>query len=298
MEFYKSVLISEKGPPTVLKLTENELREPSDNEVRIKIICTGVGFTDVIMRYGHYVFAPKIPFVPGYEIIGTVDMLGKGASNISIGQLVAALTVHGGYAEYIYLPPEELVLVPENLDSKEALSLILNYVTAYQMLYRVAEVKQEQTVLITGASGGVGNALLQLGKIAGLKMYGTASKKKHSLVTQLGGIPIDYHSDSFVDIIRQKEPDGIDIVFDAVGWRFAWQGYKLLRRGGKLVSFGQRGSLKNGKMNTMTGLMDFFLPNILNLVPDGKQLLFTVLQGYIGKTRNHSRKICKSYSNY
>ena len=185
MEFYKSVIISEKGPPNVLKLIENELREPSDNEVRIKIICTGVGFTDVIMRYGHYIFAHKIPFIPGYEIIGTVEMLGRGVTNVLKGQLVAALTVHGGYSEYIYLSPKELVSVPENLDQKEALSLILNYVAAYQMLNRVADAKQGQAVLITGASGGVGNALLQLVQIAGLKMYGTASKKKHPLVTKL-----------------------------------------------------------------------------------------------------------------
>lgn len=283
MEFYKSVIISEKGPPNVLKLIDNELREPLENEVRIKIICTGVGFTDVIMRYGHYIFAPKIPFVPGYEIIGTVDKLGKGVTNLSQGQLVAALTVHGGYAEYIYLPPEELVSVPENLDPKEALSLILNYVTAYQMLNRVAEVKQGQTILITGASGGVGNALLQLGKSAGLKMYGTASKKKHSLVTQLGGIPINYHSDDFTEIIHQEEPDGIDAVFDAIGWRSARQGYKLLRRGGTLVSFGQTGSLKNGKLNTITGLMDFFLPSILNLIPDGKRASFYGITGLYRK---------------
>lgn len=274
MEFYKSVVITEKGPPNVLKMIENELREPLEYEVRIKIICTGVGFTDVIMRYGHYIYAPKIPFVPGYEIVGTVDKLGKGVTNVSQGQLVAALTVHGGYAEYIYLPHEDLVSVPESLDPKDALSLILNYVTAYQMLHRVAKVKQGQTILITGASGGVGNALLQQGKIAGLKMYGTASKQKHSLVTQLGGVPIDYHSDNFVEIIHREEPDGIDAVFDAIGWRSARQAYKLLRRGGTLVSFGQTGSLKNGKLNTITGFMDFFLPSILSLIPDGKRASF------------------------
>ncbi|MBU2864691.1 medium chain dehydrogenase/reductase family protein [Reinekea forsetii] len=283
MKFYKSVVISEKGPPNVLKQIENELREPLENEVRIKIICTGVGFTDVLMRYGHYIFSPKIPFVPGYEIVGIVDKLGEGVTSLSQGQLVAALTVHGGYAEYIYLPSEELVSVPENLDPKEALSLILNYVTAYQMLFRVAKIKPGQTILITGASGGVGNAILQLGKNAGLKMYGTASKKKHALVTQLGGIPIDYHTDDFMEKIKQEEPDGIDAVFDAIGWRSAKQGYKLLRRGGALVSFGQTGSLKNGKLNTLTGLMDFILPSILNCIPDGKRGSFYGITGLYRK---------------
>ena len=267
----------------MLQIVENELRAPSGDEVRIKIICTGVGFTDVIMRYGNYIFAPKIPFVPGYEIVGIVDALGKKVKGVSIGQRVAALTVHGGYAEYIYLPPEELVAVPDGLDAVEALSLILNYVTAYQMLHREAQVKSGQTVLITGASGGVGNALLQLGQLAGLKMYGTTSKKKQDLVRQLGGIPIDYLGEDFVEVLREQEPEGIDAVFDAIGWRFGWRAYKTLRRGGKLVSFGQTASVQNGKVNVMMGYVDFLLPSILNVVPDGKSGTFYGITGLYRK---------------
>ena len=283
MEQYKSVIITEKGPPKVLQVVENELRLPAVNEVRIKIICTGVGFTDVIMRYGNYIFAPKIPFVPGYEIVGIVDALGEDVMDVSVGQRVAALTVHGGYAEYIYLPPDELVPVPDKLDAAEALSLILNYVTAYQMLHREAQVRPGQTVLITGASGGVGNALLQLGQLADLKMYGTASKKKHKLVTQLGGIPIDYQTQDIVQIIREREPDGIDAVFDAIGWRSARQGYKVLRRGGKLVSFGQTASVQNGKANAMAGFVDFLLPILLNLIPGSKRATFYGITGLYRK---------------
>ena len=132
---------------------------------------------------GNYIYAPKIPFVPGYEIVGVVDAIGKGVTGIFVGQRVAALTVHGGYAEYIYLPPEELIPVPNDLKAAEAVSLILNYVTAYQMLHRMARVYSGQSILITGASGGVGNALLQLGLLAELKtMYGLTSKRKRDLV--------------------------------------------------------------------------------------------------------------------
>src|SRR5689334_18933242 len=102
---YQSVIISKKGRPEVLQIVENELREPESGEVRMKVICTGVGFTDVIMRYGYYPYAPKIPFAPGYEIIGRVDAIGSGVSSVKTGERVAALTVHGGYAEYIYLQP-------------------------------------------------------------------------------------------------------------------------------------------------------------------------------------------------
>src|SRR5574342_1090206 len=138
---YKSVIITRKGPPSVLQVVEKQLRPPAAGEVRVRILYTGVGFTDLIMRYGNYRFAPPIPFVPGYEIVGIVEALGAEVTGITAGQRVAALTVHGGYAEYIYLPPHELVPVPDGLDAVEAVSLILNYVTAYQMLHRVAGVR-------------------------------------------------------------------------------------------------------------------------------------------------------------
>lgn len=280
---YKSVIISQKGPPSVLQVIEKEVRAPAADEVRVRILYTGVGFTDIIMRYGNYRFAPSIPFVPGYEIVGIIDALGADVAGITVGQRVAALTVHGGYAEYIYLPPEELVPVPDEVDAAEALCLILNYVTAYQMLHREAQVQTGQTILITGASGGVGNALLQLGQLAGLKMYGTASKQKQDLVTRLGGIPIDYRTQDFVQVIQEKEPDGIDAVFDAIGWRSARRGYQLLRRGGRLVSFGQTASMGNGQANTLTGLADFVLPLALNLVPDGKRGTFYGITGLYQK---------------
>lgn len=271
---YASVIITRKGSPDVLQVIENPLRAPESDEVRIKILYTGVGFTDVIMRYGYYPYAPKMPFAPGYEIIGIVDVVGSGVTGVAVGQKVAALTVHGGYAEYIYLKPDVLVPVPDGLDDIEAVSLILNYVTAFQMLHRAANVQPNQTVLISGASGGVGNALLQLGKLDGLKMYGLASKKKHDLVTQLGGIPIDYRTEDIYQFVHSREPNGIDYAFDSVGAQTARAGYRLLHRGGKLVCIGFTGSIKDGKSDTMAGIVGFMLPNLLNLLPDGKSATF------------------------
>src|SRR5690348_15676711 len=122
---YRSVVITRKGPPDVLQITDNPLRAPVTGEVRVKILYTGVGFTDIMMRYGNYRFAPPIPFAPGYEIVGIVDAVGTEVVGIAVGQQVAALTVHGGYAEYIYLLPSQLVPVPSGLDPVEAVSLIL-----------------------------------------------------------------------------------------------------------------------------------------------------------------------------
>jgi len=234
---YKSVIVTRKGSPEVLKIVENDLHEPLAGEVRIKILATCVGRTDIGYRKGELSFAPKIPFVPGYEILGVVDAVGEGVTNVAVGDRVAALIGHGGYSEYIYLGKEHLVHVPANLDPAEAVTLILNYVSAYQMLHRSVQVKAGDKVLIIGASGGVGTAMLQLGKLADLRMYGTASLSKHNILTELGAIPIDYHTQDLVDVIHQAEPNGLDFVFDGVGGEYGKIGLEVLGKGGKLVEY-------------------------------------------------------------
>ena len=234
---YKSVIVTRKGSPEVLKIVENDQREPLAGEARIKILATSVGRTDIGYRKGELSFAPKIPFVPGYEILGVVDAVGKGVTNVAMGDRVAALIGHGGYSEYIYLGKEHLVHVPANLDPAEAVTLILNYVSAYQMLHRSVQVKAGDKVLIIGASGGVGTALLQLGKLANLRMYGTASLSKHNILTELGAIPIDYHKQDLVDVIHHAEPNGLDFVFDGVGGEYGKIGLEVLGKGGKLVEY-------------------------------------------------------------
>jgi NADPH:quinone reductase-like Zn-dependent oxidoreductase len=234
---YKSVIVTRKGSPEVLEIIENDLRAPLEGEARIKILATCVGRTDIGYRKGELSFAPKIPFVPGYEILGVVDAVGAGVTNFAVGDRVAALIGHGGYTEYIYLGKEHLVQVPANLDPAEAVTLILNYVSAYQMLHRSVQVKAGDKVLIIGASGGVGTALLQLGKIADLKMYGTASLSKHNILTELGATPVDYHTHDFADVIRRMEPDGLDFMFDGMGGDYAERGLAVLRQSGTLVEY-------------------------------------------------------------
>jgi NADPH2:quinone reductase len=158
--------------------------------------------------------------------------------------MVAALPIHGAYAEFICLPQRELVPVPSGLNAAEAVSLVLNYITAYQMLHRSAKVRPGQRVLIHGAAGGVGTALLQLGRLAGVEMYGTCSSLGAPTVSEMGGIPIDYRQQDFVNEIHRLTGDGVDVVFDPIGGTHLWQSRKALRPGGRVVGYGLRSSLR------------------------------------------------------
>ena len=158
--------------------------------------------------------------------------------------MVAAMPIHGAYAEFVCLPQRELVPVPSGLDPAEAVALVLNYITAYQMMYRSAEVKTGQRALIHGASGGVGTALLQLGRLAGLEMYGTCSSAGAAAVTGVGGVPIDYKRQDFLKEIHRLTGDGVDIVFDPIGGKHLWQSRKALRGGGRVVGYGLISSIR------------------------------------------------------
>ncbi|WP_197475165.1 alcohol dehydrogenase catalytic domain-containing protein, partial [Oleiphilus sp. HI0079] len=185
---FKKIIISEFGGPEVLKLVmQASLPEPSPQQVRIKVLTAGAAFTDTMIRKGQY---PDVkdqpPFTPGYDLVGRVDKIGPEASGFALGDLVADLTVIGAYAEYICLDADKLTLVPEGCQPNEAVSLILSYITAYQMLHRIAKVQKRQSILIHGAGGAVGTAMLQLAKQLGAKVYGSGSKSKHSLIESLG----------------------------------------------------------------------------------------------------------------
>jgi NADPH2:quinone reductase len=201
-----------------------------------------------MMREGIHPETPRLPFTPGWDLAGVVDRLGNGVSGIEPGQIIAALPISGAYAEFVCLPQHELVPVPPGLDTAEAVSLILNYVTAYQMLHRSAKVRSGQRVLIHGAAGGVGTALLQLGRLAGLEMYGTCSLRGASAVSELGGIPIDYQHQDFVKEIRRLTGEGVDAVFESIGGTHIWRSRKALRSGGTVVAYGLTGSLREGRL--------------------------------------------------
>ncbi len=274
---YKHIAISRFGGPENLLLLEDDLLEPRSNEVRIKVLAAGVSSADILMREGVHPESMnrKTPFTLGWDIVGIVDKLGDNVSTWQTGQVVAALAIVGGYAEYIFLSPDDLVPVPPELDYAEAVSLVLNYTTAYQMLHRCAHIKLAEIVLIHGAAGGVGTALLQLGKLENLKMYGTASYEKHDIVSSLGGIPINYKSvDVNQEIIRRTRQNGegesgVDVVFDGLGGKSLKSSYNALRNGGRLVAYGPFSPLDIGNWMTMF---------TLNLVPNDRKFILYSIQ--------------------
>jgi NADPH2:quinone reductase len=211
-------------------------------------LAAGVSLPDLMMREGVHPETPKLPFTPGWDLVGVVDRLGDGVSGLEPGQCVAALPITGAYARFVCLPQRELVPVPLGLDAGEAVSLVLNYVTAYQMMYRSVKLAPSQRVLIHGAAGGVGSALLQLGRLAGLRMYGTCSSRGASTVSDLGATPIDYQQREFVTETRHLTGKGVDAVFDGIGGSHIWRSRKALRHGGTVVAYGITSSLRAGRL--------------------------------------------------
>ena len=268
MTSYRSVMATRHGQADVLQVVENDLRPPEAGEVRIKVLAASVSGPDVAHRTGDtlYTGTPmaknKPPFVPGYSIIGDVDAVGTDVENVAVGDRVGVLTIVGGYSEYLYWSSNWLIPVPESVDPVDAVTLILNYIVAYQALHRTAKVKAGEIMLIVGASGGIGTALLQLGQLADLKMYGLASERKHRVLCDYGAIPIDYHAQHFAEVLRQAEPDGIDIVMDGMSrMAIIRNGLSLLRHGGRVVSFGDPRHLLVLLQMLMTMVTVNLLPN-------------------------------------
>jgi NADPH2:quinone reductase len=242
------IIVDHYGGPEELRVVEEDCPEPIAGQVRVKVRAAGVALPDVMMREGIHPETPRLPFTPGWDLVGAIDRIGEGVRGIEPGQIVAALPIFGAHAQYVCLAERELVPVPAGLDAAEAVSLILNYITAHQMLHRSAKVKRGQRVLIHGAAGGVGSALLQLGRLAGLTMYGTCSSRGAAAVSDLGAMPIDYQMQDFVEEIYRLTGDGFDVVFDGIGGTHIWRSRKALRRGGRVVAYGLTGSLRGGRL--------------------------------------------------
>jgi len=239
---YRAVMLTKKGGPEVLQVVELPIEQPGQGQLRVRVRAAGVGATDLIMLAGAYMFAPKIPFVPGYEIAAVVEAIGAGVTGFDLGQRVAALTVYGGFAELLVREAEHFLPIPVGVSDRDAAAVILNYVTAWQMIHRVAKVRPGQTALVTGAAGGVGTAVLQLLRLMGVKTYGAASRRKHAILRSLGATPIDYQAGSLDSLTRALEPTGVDYVFDAVGGANIGPCIGALRRGGTVVGFGFMGA--------------------------------------------------------
>ena len=268
---YKKVILKEFGGPEVLQVVEEaNLPEPGAGEVRVKVLAASATFTDTMVRKGiYYGFKETPPLSPGYDMVGVVDKLGAGVTNFKVGQTVADLTVFGAYTEYILRPADALVPVPAGLDPAETVSMVLSYVTAYQMLHRSANVQRGQKILVHGAGGAVGTALLELGALLDLEMYGTASKSKHELVKSLGATPIDYKSEDFV--ARVQAAGGVNAAFDAIGGENFKRSFKSLNKGGTMVAYGFYNNAM-GKGGNVP--IEYMRVALWNIQPNGRKSVF------------------------
>ncbi|WP_364744177.1 medium chain dehydrogenase/reductase family protein [Arthrobacter sp. LAR12-1-1.1] len=245
----KRVVIDRFGGPEVLKVMEVDDPRPGPGEVRVKVLASGVSFTDTQLRVGTYLGGPKPPFTPGYELVGIVDELGPGCSRVRMGDRIGALTVWGANAERVCVPEVYAVAVPEDLDPAEVVSLVFPYMTAYQLLHRTAKAKSGESVLVHGAAGRVGTAVLELGALAGLRLYGTASGPDCEAVERLGAVAIDYHNEDFLARVRGLTGDGVDVALDGLGGPLSLRSFRALRPGGRLVVFGRYATITRGRKN-------------------------------------------------
>ena len=245
---YTRFIIPRYGGPEVITVAEQECPAAMAGEIRVKVLAAGVSLPDVLAREGVHPETPRVPYTPGWDLVGMVDQIGKGVAGFELGQTVAAMPISGCYAEYVCLPQRKFIPVPAGLDPAEAVAVVLNYITAYQMLHRSAKAKPGQRMLIHGASGGVGTAFLQLGRLAGVEMYGTCSAQAAEVVKELGATPIDYRNSGFVQEIHRLTGDGVDAVFDGIGGDNLWRSREALREGGRVVVYGFQAKLRGGRM--------------------------------------------------
>lgn len=279
---YRQVTITKHGGPEVLRITENEIPEPPRGQVRVRILAAGVSFADLLMREGLHPeawFRP-LPLTLGWDVLGVIDRVGVDVKTLQVGQLVAALPIVGGNAEYLCLPEREWVPVPTDVDPAEALAVVFNYVTAYQMLHRSAGVKTGERVLIHSAAGGIGSALLQLGRLMELDMIGTASRSKCQLVEELGARAIDYRSTDFVDAVHRLTGEGVGVVFDGIGGSNLQRSYWALRPAGRLIAYGLSATLGGGRQlrSILANLKDWARIFSLNLTADQRRVSLYSIQ--------------------
>jgi NADPH:quinone reductase-like Zn-dependent oxidoreductase len=273
---YRRVVISRIGGPEVLQVVEEEnLPQPQPGQVRIHVLAAGVARADSLMRRGRYPGeVPPLPYTPGYDVVGRVDSLAADRPDLAVGDMVAALARTGGYSEYICLPSAVLVKVPEGIDPGEAVCLVLNYLTAAQMLHRFAQVEQGQQILVHAAASGVGTALLQLAKIRGARVFATASTQKLPILEEYGAQPIDYTRQDFRVAIRKSSVNGVDAAFDPLGGSHLWDSFQALSPSGTLIAYGELRTAGTDQPKLIDTWAHQFLPRLLRMLPDRRTVLW------------------------
>jgi len=260
--------------PEGLQIRTRALLAPGPGQAQVAVKATGVSFAEQQMRRGKYYDQPPFPFVPGYDLVGTVTAVGAGVDPTMIGRRYAAITKVGGWASDVLVDAADLVAVQDGIDPADAATLLINGATAYRMLHRVAKARPGQTILVLGANGGVGNTLVQLARRDEIRVIGSASPRHHDALRALGAEPVDYRDPDMAARVRELAPQGVDAVFDHVGGSGIVESYRLLARGGTLVSYGtaatrnEVGSSRKPVLALIARLVAW------NLLPNGHKATF------------------------
>jgi NADPH:quinone reductase-like Zn-dependent oxidoreductase len=265
------VQVTRFGGPDGLGVVDAPLPTAGRGEVRVRVLASGLEYTDVLIRRHLYpqTAARRPPFVLGYDVVGEIDQLGDGVSGLQLGDRVADMTVVGSNAAYRTLRADRLTRVPAGLDTAEAATLILSWTTAYQLLHRAARVQRGQRVLVQGAAGAVGQALLTLGRMAGVDLWGTARGEHAALIRALGATPIGYQREDFTRVL----PGGFDVVFDGIGEEGYRRSFAALKGGGLLCAYGYSAGVQ-AQRRMLTMLMWIARLYLWRLSPGGKRARF------------------------
>jgi NADPH:quinone reductase-like Zn-dependent oxidoreductase len=268
------VVLPDVVEPDGLVIRHRPIPTPAQGQALVQMLATGVSFAENSMRRNRYPGQPKFPFVPGYDLVGTVTAVGPDVDPTLVGQRVAAVTKTGGWSTHLLIDPRNLVRVPETIDPADIEAVLLNGITAWQMLHRAARVRRGQTILVHGASGGVGMILVQLARAAGIHVIGTGSPRNHDTLRELGVQPLDYRDPNLVDRVRELAPDGIDAVFDNIDTTSFKRSFKQLNRGGALIAYGTASQLDdtNNLILTFLGILTRF--SLWSLAPNGRRATF------------------------
>ncbi len=267
----RGVQLAGYGGPECLRVVDLPMPEPSSGQVRVRVLASSVNYTETLIRRHLYpqTAGYKPPFVMGYDVVGEIDAIGPGVTGFRVGDRVADMTVVGSDANYRLLEARDLTFVPKGIDLAEAATLILSWTTAYQMLHRSAKVTPGQRILVHGAGGAVGQALLSLARIAGIATWGAAHGKYAALIRELGATPIDYDHEDFAQVL----PSGFDVVFDGIGEDGYRRSFASLRPGGLLVAIGYSASVQAKKR--MPAILAMIARMYLwGLLPGGKRTRF------------------------
>ena len=265
------VRVSRFGAPEGLEVVDAPLPTAGRGEVRVRVLASSLNYTEVLIRRHLYPQTMRLrpPFVMGYDVVGEIDQIGDGVRVFQVGDRVADMTVVGSNADYRTLRADDVARVPVGVDAAEAATLILSWTTAYQLLHRAARVQRGQRVLVHGAAGAVGQALLVLGRLAGLELWGTARGEHMALVRELGATPIDYQREDFTRVL----PGGFDVIVDGIGEDGYRRSYAALKRGGLLCAIGFSASVQ-AQRRMLPIVIEIARLYLWRLLPGGKRARF------------------------